>query len=422
MADQQPREKLTIDNFCGIEHIEIEMYPINVLIGPQAGGKSIIAKLFYFFKSFFDEMLQSIRDGLSQKEFEKNYKSRFEKYFAKSSWGQGDFTVKYEIGDTFIQISSSKKKSKLVCNCSHDISELYEEKKQSREELNGQYGNSNFIEILAETKNFDDAFYNSIKSKIYATNVFEPIFVPAGRSFFSNLHARIYTIISNNIVIDPFIVEFGKIYERMVVSLDSPEIKERSFVKSLSLLFEEIIHGKYIRENDKDYIIHKDGRKINVLYTSSGQQEALPLVNLLSSLPFLLKYFMRSSCVFFEEPEAHIFPSAQKKVVEMLALIFNRMGHMQFFITTHSPYILTSFNNLLQAGVMEKEAKPENKEKIYEIVPKEQVLQPGVLQALAIEDGKSTDIYDDEYQMIDTNVIDDVSEELSMQFDKLINL
>mgnify|MGYP006206212493 CR=1 FL=1 len=47
-----------------------------------------------------------------------------------------------------------------------------------------------------------------------------------------------------------------------------------------------------------------------------------------------------------EEPEAHLFPVAQKHLIELLAIMVNRNEDNQLIITTHSPYILSSFNNL----------------------------------------------------------------------------
>ena len=44
-------QKLIIDNFKQISHAEIEVKDFLLLIGPQASGKSTIAKLIFFFKS-----------------------------------------------------------------------------------------------------------------------------------------------------------------------------------------------------------------------------------------------------------------------------------------------------------------------------------------------------------------------------------
>ena len=52
-------EKIEIKNFVGIKDITLEIKQINILIGPQASGKSIIAKLLYYFKSFIFEIINA---------------------------------------------------------------------------------------------------------------------------------------------------------------------------------------------------------------------------------------------------------------------------------------------------------------------------------------------------------------------------
>lgn len=41
-------EKLKIYNFLGLNDIDLEINEFNILIGPLASGKSVIAKLLYF--------------------------------------------------------------------------------------------------------------------------------------------------------------------------------------------------------------------------------------------------------------------------------------------------------------------------------------------------------------------------------------
>ena len=45
-------ESLTIKNFLIIKYAEIEIKKINVIIGEQSTGKSIIAKLVFLFETF----------------------------------------------------------------------------------------------------------------------------------------------------------------------------------------------------------------------------------------------------------------------------------------------------------------------------------------------------------------------------------
>lgn len=50
-------ESIEIKGFLTIDHAFFEIKKINILIGAQAQGKSVIAKLVYFFKSFFQMCL-----------------------------------------------------------------------------------------------------------------------------------------------------------------------------------------------------------------------------------------------------------------------------------------------------------------------------------------------------------------------------
>ena len=50
----------------------------------------------------------------------------------------------------------------------------------------------------------------------------------------------------------------------------------------------------------------------------------------------------------FEEPEAHLYPETQSDIVELIGLLAN-LYHNQIIKTTHRPYILSAFNNLLYA-------------------------------------------------------------------------
>ena len=65
----------------------------------------------------------------------------------------------------------------------------------------------------------------------------------------------------------------------------------------------------------------------------------------------LLFYYLlegKPSCIILEEPEAHLYPDSQKYMAEALAT-FAHVGS-QVIVTTHSPYILGEFNNLLYAA------------------------------------------------------------------------
>ena len=47
-----------------------------------------------------------------------------------------------------------------------------------------------------------------------------------------------------------------------------------------------------------------------------------------------------------EEPEQNLFPNSQKKVIQFLLRELNTSSDNKIIITTHSPYVLETINNL----------------------------------------------------------------------------
>ena len=227
-------------------------------------------------------------------------------------------------------------------------------------------------------------------------------------------------------VIDPFLFEFGSLYESMkdfqrrIYTKNEKNIEPRKYI--IDELIEKILKGKYLHESGNDYLLQVDGRKINIAYSSSGQQETLPLAIILKVLTSI--HFIREgTTIYIEEPEAHIFPTTQKNIVELISCIFNTpKSELQFFITTHSPYILSSFNNLMHAGVLENNFNKNQKEKLYKIIPKELIIDPKLVNAYSLEFNNYQDLINHETSLIDTNIIDSVSDEISIQFDDLLNI
>jgi predicted ATPase len=126
--------------------------------------------------------------------------------------------------------------------------------------------------------------------------------------------------------------------------------------------------------------------------------------------------------VFIEEPEAHLFPTAQRKIVQLLGRLANDIrSDFQLFITTHSPYILSSFNNLMEAGKIAQE-QPEKRKAIERVVPKEEWINPSDVNASSIFSGKLTSLIDPETKLISQNHLDSVSDDLAIDFGKLLDI
>ncbi len=117
----------------------------------------------------------------------------------------------------------------------------------------------------------------------------------------------------------------------------------------------------------------------------------------------------KNSFFIIEEPEAHLFPIAQKDIVNLIVLTVNST-ESKAIITTHSPYILTSFNILLYSDKVEGRQK--NGDGV--IIHRDMRLSYDVFAAYKlknISEGTNSieSIMDEESHMIDTDYIDEVS-------------
>ncbi|WP_418904176.1 AAA family ATPase [Moorena producens] len=269
-----------------------------------------------------------------------------------------------------------------------------------------------------------------LSSSVCDEAAYTQLFIPAGRSFFANLQSSIFSLISNKSVIDPFLIEFGSTYEtikRLNVRIikETEDINKKEINDEIDRLVKKVLCGEHIQEKGEDFVKMADGRRISIANSSSGQQATFPLTIMLSALPFSVYDRSAGQTVYIEEPEAHLFPSAQRNMVELIACVFNsdpQKQKLQFFITTHSPYVLTAINNLIQAGMLYEESSQDTLPKLEKIVPSYKALSTSDLSAYVLENGKAENILDNDTGLINANVIDGVSDQLAIEFDKLLDL
>lgn len=409
------QETIDIKNFAGIDNLYLEVKPVNILIGPQGVGKSVVVKLLYFFKGILDDVflgVESIERDLLVGEV---LKKKFKKIFDKSSFNtKQSFQITYTNieGEIFVIEGNGLGNFDIhLPNAINNLLEgLYNIKNDSKLQI---YKDQDIQEYLSRKNNFRNIVHNQIRDR----NV-PQLFIPAGRSFFSTLHSNIYSILNSDTnSIDYFLREFGQLYQ--IVS-DLYNMFDES--SSCDRLIEDVIGGKFIRDdNRKDYILHKDNRKVELKNVSSGQKEALPLLMILRAI--YDKKLNTSGCILYiEEPEAHLFPTAQKAIVELLAKVYNSNStNIQIFITTHSPYILSSFNNLIYAGNIANKNTEKRKE-VGKVITEEQFLSCDAVGAYALTKTALIDLMDEENNIINATVLDEVSNDIGREFDQLLDI
>ncbi|MGN1120201.1 MAG: AAA family ATPase, partial [Oscillospiraceae bacterium] len=190
--------------------------------------------------------------------------------------------------------------------------------------------------------------------------------------------------------------------------------------KAISMMLERIyavLKGRYVFANGEERLYLTDNhdytdRFVKINYTSSGQQETVWLFNIL----FHILVTKTKSFIILEEPEAHLYPDAQKIVSEVLALMSNR--ECELLITTHSPYILGAVNNLIYANAIVNDA---NRNHVNELV--DEKLRIKEHNAYFVDNGTIQSCLEDSPEKLIMNeVIDGASSEINQLYDKLFDI
>jgi predicted ATP-dependent endonuclease of OLD family len=176
---------------------------------------------------------------------------------------------------------------------------------------------------------------------------------------------------------------------------------------------EKILKGTYKFDGEGEKIFYEKSKYVKINFASSGQQESIWILLLI----FLQILDKTNSFVVFEEPEAHLYPEAQKQIIDLIALLLNS-GNNQIVITTHSPYILSSLNNLFFAQVTGLKSK----NKVSQLVPEKTWLNSKDAQAYFIENGSLESIIDQETGLLQTEAIDKASGLINKIYYAIFNL
>lgn len=414
---------LTVKSFSCIKEASIEVRTLTMLIGPQASGKSVLSKLMYFFVDLLSYQYSALEDGASLDAFSERVKKRFIEWFPISAWGSGKFSVIFSAGQYEVRISRNAYNKEINDNIRLYLSPFFKEQYSSllkefgkkpnsadRSEISREFAKRYQLRRISE-KMLTDALGDD-----YFGN---QLFIPAGRAFFTSLGRGILAFEQAQ-VLDPVTIQFG----RLMAS-------SRDFGSSFAFLgseqasqakrFEGLIGGALHFESDRAFVLTEDGRKVPYSALSSGQQELLPLLTALS-MSSLVRVATERGLLYIEEPEAHLFPTAQIELTSMLCeFILARRRNTSLLITTHSPYVLARLNTLLKAGSLAHGGAKSRRQRLASVVPASEWIRPSQVSAYALVDGRAQKILGDD-GLIDGEYLDSVSGVISQQFDQLLEI
>ena len=428
-------ERIRINNFAGLKEVNLEVSQVTGFIGPQASGKSIIAKLLYFFRGTASWLPDAAFRLMSSDEYKAECLRRFNLYFSMDATsGTPGFHISYtsESGRVSVEFSRGRgRPGSRRLEWSAFYPSAFESLAEKWRERRGALGEANPGAIDDAQQRLLQEYDEEAKKALGPWSIYAQIFIPAGRAFFSQFEAGSFTALESSADRDPFMGAFRRELGQTTLRLqqdgffDAPSPAAGRFGAFRPLMM-GILHAKlgFDEEQKKYFLDYADGRRVWMAQVSSGEQEAWPLLLVLArsfSSPH-----GRGRALYIEEPEAHLFPPAQKQIVELLGRVFRvNADEMSLVITTHSPYILTSINNLLQAGKLyrrcpETEGGSAMASRLSNIVPSS--FAPGEVSFYALEGGSAESIMDPETGLIDAAVIDQVSADIAIEFDKLLSM
>jgi AAA15 family ATPase/GTPase len=432
---------ISVKNFGPLVNVQMQSDRFIFLLGEQASGKSTLAKLFYFFRTLRDEFISVVFKTESddwrgvRNTCLSLLRRKFTGIFGETKLlGNFDLTYSYDDGKNVSIKPSSINNYFLEIVLSHDLDKKIEsvyQRAQRYLSIDKDNAYDIYQNILNEGEEKKDII--SELRTIFCDNS-NVIYIPAGRAFLSNQPLlqliQGYEMRSMN-PDEPFaqydfvdaptrnyIYEVNRTRQRYL----SPQIHEMFNKQDRSnkndCIFEltrNILKGSYEVDKSGEYIRIKNNKKVKISYASSGQQEVLWLLNLLC----LYSIEKRKCLLIIEEPEAHLHPEAQYMLAKSVAA-FGNYTNSEVLITTHSPYILSSFNNLIYAGKCGKFESLQSK--LNQIIQKESWIEPEAFSSYILEQGKCRDIKDVDLAMIDIAELDAVASAQDTEYEKMLRL
>lgn len=395
-------EYITIKNFGPITNIEnLAVQDMMVFIGPQATGKSTIAKLLWFFRSPNIYTTESLKQPFLNI-FPKSllYKDT---YLSFSYQNGAEITIEGT------EVIISWKNKNILGNRENELSDYIPASRASVGAIHNSiksFISGAFYGLAASGKmeDFMDKFTILYLQRLeYDKNMFLNSFTSATTPFDMGV----------------FVARFFQ---------ENPS-KARIFNHLANI----ILNGGsiYVDKESKEFIKIKN-RLIPLHFASTGQQETYGLlIHILHVLFFQDMNLIDAEgeksenltydLLYVEEPESHLFPLAQKAIVELLTLFLNNKEGNQLVLTTHSPYILTSINNLLFAHKVATQ-NPEIADKVADLVDREKWIDGEKIGVYYVNNGGIESIIDEETGLIGEQALDTASEEIGEEFDKILDI
>ena len=393
------KNNLKIKNFGPIKEADFDISPLTIFVGSNSSGKSYSACLFHSllnpFSGKFDDMGDSISiDSLkyildNNEDVFNEYNSKFVDYLNsdpdfsstpfKLSVGEFDNLIYEGIGKFYLQSIVSNLKNNFFNNINNldnifNSSFSIEFNGISLINDDGKLVLDNFFfKSFEQYKNRDNMILSIFRDEKFVSIMLNPIYlnlsgldnsdVPGviygilSRTFISNLVGNSYYLPASSYAISNHLnsflsheingnFTFSKLDKELMSFLLNNKTSDEGCYKDIAIELSKEILGGVLQFNNIDegikFIDERKNIELDYKSLSSSLKELTPFIK------YLVDLSNEGDFLIIEEPENHLHPENQRKLVKYLVKLINR--GLNIILTTHSDYILEQFNNHIRLG------------------------------------------------------------------------
>jgi len=422
----RPVRTLTVKNFSVIKEAKLEFGKITVLIGPQASGKSLLCRLAFFFQQVVVEQAEeAIKAAEEFEQLQKRVNDAFFFWFGIDNIETQTSEIRFCAGSYVVSLTMVRRQpgsAEIEWEFSTEFEQCYK----------AVWGKLNEEKLRRESLPNPRFFAEEVRDRLsrlrgqYSPDIYS--YIPSTRAFFVNQQTAILGTAGRR---DDIELRFSQVFNYGFERRIPKEGLDHPLTEWINAESERIVQGRVVPAGSDFHFKSTDGRILTISVLSSGTQELLPLMTCLREFVAAsaairkianVSHVLNRRLFFLEEPESNIFPSTQYDLVRIFARLTDEPNlDAYWMITTHSPYILSAFNNLIEASQVSA-AKPDLKEDVVKLIPEQYWVKSENLKAYCIHDGKLESIMDSETGLISANYLDSVSETIGVEFDELLRL
>lgn len=348
---------ININNFGPLHDIQLELFPFMLFTGASNMGKSYANYLVYYFMrsiiqdAFPQIVSKKIKEGDSAGSFELSINELI-------SWLNDNveaFARRF-LGD-----------AELFCDVEYDF--LWAE--DCSRLLNVSYMSQDNPSATPETPfkalniTINDRIYNRylflddrsdlsstvatclssyVQNILWGRTMDKAIILPPARgAFVGENFSMKKAVTSSSGMYEDFLSDYDASLRVVPYFLDIDKDEKSFFVNRVK----ELLHGDLIAEKGIPYLVLPTQRKLPLTAAASSIKELSPF------LFYLQNYWTLDLSFCIEEPEAHLHPTMQIDLADLLAACRNK--GMFFHMTTHSDYFVQRVNQLLRVGKLQRE-------------------------------------------------------------------